>query len=225
MCTATPLPPSLDLLLLQARVAKAEWRLRSLQERARQRRRDKRELAALHRALAEQEGRTPHGGVGSSGSDGGDVGSGVNVPVDGQPTSAFLSSTPDNRGNSNTVGHGYLPVNMLDNSSQSTVDPGNEEGPTPTSIGAPHSLGITTPAQTALSLDGSGEHDVTATDTSSRRALLVRMGMVRARLDSGGRVRAEGGWLRPVAESLRREVEELSKSGAAGRSRSGSGGP
>ncbi|CAM9818400.1 unnamed protein product [Ectocarpus sp. 12 AP-2014] len=50
------------------------------------------------------------------------------------------------------------------------------------------------------------------------------MGMVRARLDSGGKVRAEGGWLRPVAESLRREVEELAKSGAAGRSRSGSGG-
>ncbi|CAM9818331.1 unnamed protein product, partial [Ectocarpus sp. 12 AP-2014] len=59
---------------LEARVAKAERRLRALQERARQRRRDKRELAALHQALAEQEARTTHGGVGGSGSDGGEMG-------------------------------------------------------------------------------------------------------------------------------------------------------
>ncbi|CAM9418317.1 unnamed protein product [Ectocarpus sp. 8 AP-2014] len=214
---------------LEARVAKAERRLRALQERARQRRRDKRELAALHQALAEQEARTTHGGVGSSGSDGGEMGGGVDCPVDGngKPSKALLSSTADNRGNNNNaVGQGDFPSTISDNSSHSAVEPGNEEGPTPASIGAPRSLDVTTPAQTALlSLDGnSSEHD-TATDASSRRALLVRMGMVRARLDSGGKVRAEGGWLRPVAESLRREVEELANSGAAGRSRSGSGGP
>ncbi|CAM9238860.1 unnamed protein product [Ectocarpus sp. 13 AM-2016] len=210
---------------LEARVAKAERRLRALQGRARQRRRDKRELAALHQALAEQEGRTTHGGVGGSGSDGGEMGGGVDCPVDGKPSTALRSSAADNRGNNNAVGQGDLPLKISDNSSLSAVDPGNEEGQTPASIGASHSLDVTTPAQTALlSLDGSSEHD-TATDTSSRRALLVRMGMVRARLDSGGKVRAEGGWLRPVAESLRREVEELAKSGTAGRSRSGSGGP
>ncbi|CAM9691538.1 unnamed protein product [Ectocarpus fasciculatus] len=216
---------------LEARVAKAERRLRALQERARQRRRDKRELAALHQALAEQEGRiTHHGGVGSSsssGSDGGEVGGGVDCPVDGMPTNALLSSTPHKGGDNNAGGRGDLPVMTSDNRSHpSAVGPGNEAGPAPASIGAPHSLDVTTPAQTSLlSLDGSSsEHDASA-DTSSRRALLVRMGMVRARLDSGGRVRTEGGWLRPVAESLRREVEELAKSGAAGRSRSGSGGP
>ncbi|CAB1118838.1 unnamed protein product [Ectocarpus sp. CCAP 1310/34] len=210
---------------LEARVAKAERRLRALQERARQRRRDKRELAALHQALAKQEARTTHSGIGGSGNDGGEMGAGVDRPVDGKPSKALLSSAADNRGNKNAVGQGGFPSTISDNSSISAVDPGNEEGPTPTSIGAPRSLDVTTPAQTALlSLGGCSEHD-TATDTSSRRALLVRMGMVRARLDSGGKVRAEGGWLRPVAESLRREVEELAKSGAAGRSRGGSGGP
>ncbi|CAN0368161.1 unnamed protein product, partial [Ectocarpus sp. 12 AP-2014] len=188
---------------LEARVAKAERRLRALQERARQRRRDKRELAALHQVLAEQEARTTHGGVGGSGSDGGEMGGGVDCPVDGKPSTALLSSAADNRGNKNAVGQGDLPLKISDSSSLSAVDPGDEEGQTPASIGAPHSSDVTTPAQTALlSLDGSSEHD-TATDTSSRRALLVRMGMVRARLDSGGKVRAEGGWLRPVAESLR----------------------
>ncbi|CAM9845079.1 unnamed protein product, partial [Ectocarpus sp. 8 AP-2014] len=171
---------------LEARVAKAERRLRALQERARQRRRDKRELAALHQALAEQEARITHGGVGSSGSDGGEMGGGVDCPVDGKPSKALLSSAADSRGNNNAVGRGDLPSTISDNSSHSAVGPGNEEGPTPASMGAPHSLDVTTPAQTALlSLDGnSSEHD-TATDASSRRALLVRMGMVRARLDSG----------------------------------------
>ncbi|CBJ26772.1 expressed unknown protein [Ectocarpus siliculosus] len=212
---------------LEARVAKAERRLRALQERARQRHRDKRELAALHQALAEQEARTTHDGVGSRGNDGGEMGGGIDCPVDGnrKPSKALLSSAADNRGNNNAVGQGDFP-STISNSSHSAVEPGNEEGPTPASIGAPHSLDVTTPAQTALlSLDGNSSEHETATDTSSRRALLVRMGMIRARLDSGGKVRAEGGWLRPVAESLRREVEELAKSGAAGRSRSGSGGP
>lgn len=38
---------------------------------------------------------------------------------------------------------------------------------------------------------------------------------MRARLEAGGAEGEEGGGLRPVAESLRREVEELAKSGAA----------
>ena len=47
---------------------------------------------------------------------------------------------------------------------------------------------------------------------ASRGELLVRMGLVRARL-GGGNVAGDGR-LRPVAESLRREVEELGRSSA-----------
>lgn len=50
--------------------------------------------------------------------------------------------------------------------------------------------------------------------TASRVALLVRMGLVRARLGSSSG-RGDGG-LRPVAESLWHEVEELAKSGREG---------
>lgn len=55
-----------------------------------------------------------------------------------------------------------------------------------------------------------------ASDSSSRRALLVRMGFVRARLEAGGTGGEDGSGMRPDAESLWREVEELAKSGAAG---------
>lgn len=222
-------------------MAEAERRLLFLQGRARQRRRDKRELAALHQALAQQESMTTRSGGKHStdGADGGGGGDAGRSGVDGTVRAVFQADG-DVDGCLNDVAHSdgthergtSDALSPLDSSDSRVVN--SETDLTVTSLGfasvdARRAEGVATtdhsnkpggagyvasPAEASPTLDDI-EHDLapTISDTSSRRALLVRMGLVRARLDSRGR---DDERHRPVAESLLREVEELSKSGAVG---------
>lgn len=216
-------------------MAEAERRLLFLQERARQRRRDKRELAALHQALADQEAmKTKDGGKGDKdgaererGARRGGVSGIVDTVVRADGDGGYcLNDAAHSDVLKEREAPSALPsLELSDNQSarrltaallnSASVDAGGKE----VVAAAAHSTeptgsGYIAPADTPPTLD-TIEHDLapTISDTSSRRALLVRMGLVRARLDSGG---GEDEGQRPVAESLLREVEELSKSGAVG---------
>ncbi|CAM9170084.1 unnamed protein product [Scytosiphon promiscuus] len=221
----TDAPQEQEEKAIEARVAEAERRLLFLQERARQRRQDKRELAALHQALADQEGVKANSGgkVGDKGKDGADGrsadGDGVgclndSVNSDG-PSEREDSDAMRSLDSSDTQGFGFGRQIASTLSESAPVDGQGTQG--------------VSAAKHSPKLGGSGcvnspgnppafddlEHDLApkTSDTSSRRALLVRMGLVRARLDSRGR---EDEGHRPVAESLLREVEELSKSDTLG---------
>ncbi|CAM9557973.1 unnamed protein product, partial [Hapterophycus canaliculatus] len=201
----------LEVRPLVARVAEAERRLIFLQERASQRRRDKRELAALHQALADQESMQTKSG-GQDGADGGNIA--ARGAVDGGKDAALRPGGDSvGRRDDTDDSDGLVEREALDAlpSTESPSDPGvnSERRLTATLLGA--GSAYVASLETLPALDDI-EHDLapTTSGTSFRRALLVRMGLVRARLDSGSR-KDEGH--RPVAESLLREIEELSKSG------------
>lgn len=210
-----------------------------MKEHARQRRRDKRELAALHQALAEQEGNQGSGRGGRGAAEGGgggvehagmdgSVGEGVgsNGKEDGVDGRADNLSNAGGESTARTVSPfpaaDTLPIetNAKQDSTvigarasvggQATLAP--RSAPQDTRA-APRREENSPPRDERRTSDGASSPSQSDT-TLSRRALLVRLGFVRARLEAGGSEGDEGGGLRPVAESLRREVEELAKSGA-----------
>lgn len=226
---------------LQARVADAERRLLALRQNARQRRRDKRELAALHQALAEQEGKESTGSCGGKskagrGDDGAERADGAGgAGGRGEGTVDGLARAGDGRlGSPCAGGKSSAPrVSPPPEADSSAIETNTDEASavlaarafdgalaTQTSRSATRHDPDAVPREAATPpWDRSSDTDdacLTQSDnTLCRRALLVRLGFLRARLEAGGTEGEEGGGLRPVAESLRREVEELAKSGAA----------
>lgn len=214
-----------------------------MKEHARQRRRDKRELAALHQALAEQEGNQSSGNRCGRGSGGGaehaGVGGAVGVGFGGAEATADTPARASDGGSNNPCSGGgrtarrASPPPVADrcrsietNANQGSTELGDQVSDggqaSPASRSAPQDPAAVPQGEASSRLwDESSTYDGGASPTESettlsRRALLVRLGFVRARLEAGGTEgEGGGGGLRPVAESLRREVEELSKSGAA----------
>eukprot|EP00752_Nemacystus_decipiens_P012979 g11485.t1 len=223
---------------LEARVADAERRLLALKEHARQRRRDKRELAALHQALAEQEGRQGGASCGSGGDgSGGDVepegvdgAVGLGVRRVGMEGIDDLEDHPSVTGRERTARKSLpppaadsFPIEANAKQDSAVVGVRTSDGElaavAPASRSAPLDAGAVprayapSPPRDESSTAGGGSPTESESDSRSRRALLVRLGFVRARLEAGGSGGGQEDSVRPVAESLRREVEELAKSG------------
>lgn len=257
-------------------MAEAERRLRVLQERKRLRRKDKRELAALHQALASAETkrapRSPptrrsfppsprsknHRPALVDADDSGNRHDGGIFRGEHRPyligddrdsveygDRFFLGEINglgggsrggvSERGDPSRSATGSRSTGAGPRAASSTSPLARQNSsPPPSSEGRDQVLvtGGEESAETAVPLSdsvevqsdeksspGAPKDGPDLTSTASRVQLLVRMGLLRARLDSS-RGDGEGG-LRPVAESLWREVEELARSG---RDRGGDGG-
>lgn len=262
----------------QARVAEAERRLRRLQEKAEMRRRAKRELAALHKALASQEtnGSSPSAATDAAAAaftaSGGAEGSSVlsrrkasSVPRrnrtriandGGDVTDITDDVTGGVTGDVSTLVEESLQYGCGDVDGSESIDVGSgakaaaaegaragrgitsndggrrpEDGSYIVTMPSKLSRQETSLANQSVSMpsefpiEGNGSESLES-KSSSRTQLLVRMGLLRARLEEsmgsreggvvfGGEaaVGAAKGGLRPDAEGLWREVEELAKSG------------